>query len=422
MKRSLLPVQHSIVANVSLPGSKSMCNRSLLLAALARGVSKLNNMLFSDDVNSCIQALKDLGVNISVDTMDGLVVVEGCSGVFPSKKAFLKMNDAGTLTRFLIPLCAAQLEGVYHFSGSTRMMERPILELMRILENLGAHVEYLDSYGCMPFILYAKGLNGGEVEVCGDKSSQFLSGLLLAAPYARSTLKLISKVNHSQPYVLMTVSMMDLFGVKVKSCTEGYQVASGCYFAQDYIVEPDISTASYFWAVAAITKGKVRVLNTKFDSLQGDIRFLSVLEKMGCRVSQTKQGIMLISERDLKGVSVNMREFSDTFMTVLSVAVFADGPTYINGLAHTRLQESDRIEAISEGLTRLGVSVKTTSDSIEIYPDSLHGNIVSGCNDHRIAMSLALVGLKVPGVVIDGAECVSKTCPDYFKRMSEILV
>ena len=421
MKRSLLPVEHSVTADISLPGSKSMCNRALLLAALANGISTLNNMLFSDDVNSCIQALKDLGIDISVDLIKNSVTITGCSGGFPCKKAFLKMNDAGTLTRFLIPLCAAQREGVYHFSGSTRMMERPILELMMILENLGARVEYLDSYGRMPFVLYSKGLNGGVVEVCGEKSSQFLSGLLLAAPFARSSLKLISTANHSQPYVLMTLSMMNLFGVQLKSCSGEYKVPRGGYFSIDHTIEPDISTASYFWAVAAITKGKVRVLNTTFDSLQGDISFLSVLEEMGCKVSQTQQGILLERKGDLNSVRVNMRDFSDTFMTVLSVAVFASGVTYINGLTHTRLQESDRIEAMSKGLRKLGVNVKTTLDSIEVYPNGLHGNIVSGSNDHRIAMSLALIGLKIPGVIIDGAECVSKTCPDYFKRMSEIL-
>jgi 3-phosphoshikimate 1-carboxyvinyltransferase len=424
MKQSLTPIAHPVICDVSLPGSKSMCNRALLIAAMAEGTTKLTNMLFSDDVEACIEALGVLGVQLEVYREDRQIIVQGCNGEFPHKQVRLYTREAGTLTRFLIPLCAAQRHGLFHFSASERMMERPLSELMEVLEAQGCEVEYLDKHGYMPFNLKPQGLRGGSASICGKKSSQFLSGLLLASPFAKLDLSLVSETDHQQPYVKMTVAMMTRFGVVVTEKHNSYVAVSGQnYKGRDYSIEPDLSTASYFWALAAITKGKVCVRHTTSESHQGDIRFVGLLEEMGCQVDYTDQGIIVTGGKSLKGISVNMRNFSDTFMTAAAVAVFAKGETFIEGLSHTRLQESDRVVAMSAGLQRLGVTVETTEDSIKILPNlaALHGAEVLSHNDHRIAMSLALLGLKVSDVVIDGAECVKKTCPDYFERMAKVL-
>jgi len=424
MKQSLTPISHPVICDVSLPGSKSMCNRALLIAAMAKGITSLSNMLFSDDVEACIEALGVLGVQLDIHREDRRIVVRGCNGEFPNKHVQLYTREAGTLTRFLIPLCATQNHGSFHFSASERMMERPLSELMEVLEAQGCEVEYLDKQGYMPFNLKPHGLRGGCAKICGKKSSQFLSGLLLASPFAKQDLHLVSGADHQQPYVKMTVAMMSRFGIATTVQNKRYGIVSGKnYKGCNYPIEPDLSTASYFWALAAITRGKVCVRHTTLDSHQGDIRFASVLEEMGCQIEYTDRGIIVTGCAELKGVSINMRNFSDTFMTVAAVAVFAKGETFIEGLSHTRLQESDRVAAMSEGLQRLGVIVEATEDNIKIIPNlsALHGAEVSSHNDHRIAMSLALLGLKVSGVVIDGAECVKKTCPDYFERMAKAL-
>ncbi|MDA7742581.1 3-phosphoshikimate 1-carboxyvinyltransferase [Francisellaceae bacterium] len=423
MKKSLVPVTHKVNAEVTLPGSKSMCNRALLIAAMAKGTTTLNNMLFSDDVEACIEALKILGVGLEVDQQNRQVIVYGCNGVFPNKEVKIFTREAGTLTRFLIPLCAAQKSGGFYFSASERMMERPLAELMEVLESQGCEIDYHGKAGYMPFTLKPKGLKGGEETVCGKKSSQFFSGLLLASIFAEEDFVLISETDHRQPYVEMTAAMMKVFGVGVEVIETGYQIKSGLHYqGHVYTVEPDVSTASYFWALAAITNGSVCVKHTTLVSEQGDIRFLEVLEAMGCCIRYEAEGIRVIGAACLKGVTVNMRNFSDTFMTVAVVACFAEGVTLIEGLSHTRLQESDRVSAMVDGLKRFGVKVEESEDSLKVFPiERMQGAEVLAYNDHRIAMSLSLMGLKVPGVVIDGAECVKKTCPDYFERMSDIL-
>ena len=424
MKQSLTPISHPVICDVSLPGSKSMCNRALLIAAMAKGITNLTNMLFSDDVEACIEALGVLGIQLDVHREKRQITVHGCNGDFPNKHVQLYTREAGTLTRFLIPLCAAQGYGSFHFSASERMMERPLSELMEVLEAQGCEVEYLDKQGYMPFNLKPHSLRGGSAKICGKKSSQFLSGLLLASPFAQQDLNLISETDHQQPYVKMTAAMMLRFGITITAQNNCYAIASGQnYIGCNYSIEPDLSTASYFWALAAITQGKVCIRHTASDSHQGDIRFVGVLAEMGCQVEYTDRGIIVAGCAELKGVSINMRNFSDTFMTVAAVAVFAKGKTFIEGLSHTRLQESDRVSAMAEGLQRLGVTVRTMEDSIKIIPNlsALHGAEVLSHNDHRIAMSLALLGLRVCGVVIDGAECVKKTCPDYFERMAKAL-
>ncbi|WP_440615733.1 3-phosphoshikimate 1-carboxyvinyltransferase [Cysteiniphilum sp. 6C5] len=426
MSQQSLPLAtNKISTEVSLPGSKSLSNRVLLIAAMANGESVIDNLPLSKDVLAGVGALKALGIRHQFDESKGRIIIQGANGIFPHKKARIFCNEAGTLTRFIIPLCAAQKIGEYYIYAAERMMVRPIAEQLAVLSSLGMQAAYEDRQESLPMTLLAKGLKQTDsVSIDGAKSSQFLSGLLIASPLIDGGLSIHSNTDHPQPYVQMTVDMMRDFGVTVDVENNLYKIqANQNYQARHYAIEPDISTASYFWALAAITQGNVKVKHVTRDAKQGDIRFLEVLEKMGCQVITEEDGIRVIGGEVLNGVTVDMRNFSDTFMTVAAIACFAKGETHITGLSHTRLQESDRVSAMAEGLARLGVHVTTTKDSIHICPEksALRGGTVEGHNDHRIAMSLALIGLKQEGVIINGAECVSKTCPDYFERMAKII-
>lgn len=423
MKQAIHPVSVAVTARLVIPGSKSITNRALLLAAMAKGESVLSGVLFSDDTEVCLRALTALGVGLAVDRNRAEVVVQGCAGRFPVTQAALYCGEAGTVTRFLLAMAASQ-HAEYEFVAAKRMMERPIGPLLSVLTEQGA--VFTDPTGQpasrMPLVLHAVGLSGGEVSVNIRDSSQFLSGLLMAAPLARKALRLRSSDLSRKSYVKMTQRMMQDFGVAVRvEALDTLLVEPGQYQACHYAIEPDASTASYFWAMAALSGGQVTIPNLPRQGLQGDTQFLTVLERMGCQVDETATAITVRGPQQLRGVTVDMTGFSDTFMTVAALAVFADAPSCLSGLRHTRLQESDRVAAIAEGLQRLGIVTQATEDSLTIYPGTPVGAEVFAFNDHRIAMSLALIGLKVPGVVIDGAECVAKTCPDYFERMAKVV-
>ncbi|WP_116962991.1 3-phosphoshikimate 1-carboxyvinyltransferase [Fastidiosibacter lacustris] len=424
-QKSLSVAKKPIKAEVSLPGSKSLSNRVLLIAALANGESVIENLPLSKDVLAAVGALKALEVKHSFNKWEGKITILGGGGKFPKTNARIFCNEAGTLTRFIIPLCAAQEQGEYYIYAASRMMARPIQSQLQVLEAMGMKAIYEDVTHKLPITIKAQSLNQqGVLTIDGGQSSQFLSGLLMAAPFIKEGLVIKSNTDHPQSYVDMTVQMMRDFGVRINVQNHIYSVpAKQCYQACHYVIEPDLSTASYFWALAAITNGKMKVKHVKLNAKQGDIRFLEVLKMMGCQICEEQDGITVYGTDKLKGVTINMRNFSDTFMTVAAIACFAEGETHITGLAHTRLQESDRLSAMAEGLTRLGVKVKTTQDSIHIYPKESHlqSAEVDGHSDHRIAMSLALLGLVQSEVIIKGAECVSKTCPDYFERMEKII-
>ncbi|TNF66638.1 MAG: 3-phosphoshikimate 1-carboxyvinyltransferase [Gammaproteobacteria bacterium] len=423
MKEIILPVSQPVEGTVTLPGSKSMVNRSLIVAALADGESEISNMLFSDDTIACLKALEALNVKLQIDRNNQKVLITGCHGHFNVTDAHVYFHESGTLTRFLLPVCAAMNQAGFHFSASKRMSERPIRNLLEVLIAQGCQIDFEKQDYQMPFYMTANGLIGGDIFIESNESSQFLSGLLMAAPLAKADVSINTYAHKRLTYVDMTVKMMQKFGidVTVNHDDDSYQIkAHQQYQAQNYTIEPDISTASYFAAMAAITNGKVTLSNIDEDTLQGDIQFLNVLEQMGCHIEYHSQGVTVTGTEKLKGIEVNMATFSDTFMTLAAIASFAETKTTITGIAHTRLQESDRISAISSELTILGAKVETTNDSITIYPAELHGGVVSGCNDHRVAMSLSLVGLKVDGVEIEGSQCVAKTCPDYFQRLKAL--
>ncbi len=418
--KSLAPVSTVIHASTEVPGSKSITNRALLLAALARGDSILSGVLFSEDSMAFMGGLQALGVNLEVDQQCHQVKVRGCAGQFSITQAAIYCHDAGTATRFLMPACAA-VPGNYRFTASPRMQERPIGPLLHALTAQGARFDYEQQSAHMPLNLHSQGLSGGDISVNISQSSQFLSGLLMAAPLARAQTIIHTQLNKPKPYVKMTCQMMTHFGVQTACRDNQFLLRPQIYQACDYMIEPDASTASYFFAAAAITNGNILVKGLPRQGLQGDTQFLGVLEQMGCRVIEEVEGIRVIGAQKLKALDVDMSGFSDTFMTLAVVAVFADQAMTLSGLAHTRLQESDRIMAMANGLNHLGIKTAVTEHSITIYPGQPTGAEVHSYHDHRIAMSLALLGLKVPGVMIHSAEAVAKTCPDYFERMERLI-
>lgn len=447
MKSEVTPLDKPAVGDVFLPGSKSIVNRVLLMAAMAKGKTRLSNLLFSDDTEAMIAGLESLGVTFELERDAATIEIDGCDGIFPNQNADVFCRESGTMTRFIIPMLAAQPSGTFHVDGSERMRARPLAGCLKGLEAFGAEIEFHETPYAMPLTIHAKGLHGGEFQPPMSESTQILSGLAMAAPYfcrtelsqghhpddasqelrhpddakrpsgpIRTALK--AKNLNQKPYIQMSLRLMEIFGASVTSDSDGVIIQQGGYTGRDYVIEPDLSTSSYFFAAAALTQGRVSVHHIPGNPLQGDIRFLEVLAQVGCDVSRQGNVVTVQGPRKLKGISVNMRNFSDTFMTLSAMACFADGPTTITDIAHTRLQESDRIEAIATGLRILGAKVETFEDGLTITPSQMHGGEVSGFNDHRIAMSLGLVGLMIPGVVIDGADCVKKTCPDYFERVN----
>ena len=424
MENSLPFSGKPIISQVNLQGSKSISNRVLLMAALAKGDSQISNIPLNKDVLACLETLKSLGVKCVLDKKKRVIQINGCNGVLPRNSATIFCNESGTLTRFITPICAAQKDGRFYIYAAPRMMERPMSDQLKVLEDMGMNAIYEKKILALPLTIRSGGLNSKNISINGNKTSQFLSGLLLSAPLIQNGLVINSLENSSQNYVKMTTYLMGLFGVFVTHENNSYKVPQCSYVARNYFIEPDISTASYFWALAALTNGKVRINNVYIDSCQGDIYFLKILRNMGCSVNIDNDGIEVVGNKEIKGVTVNMRECSDTFMTVAALAVFASSDTFINGLSHTRFQESNRLKAMNDGLQRIGVYTEITEDSILISPSrsSLKSNSVNSFNDHRIAMSLSLIGLRTRhNILVKDSECVSKTCPDFFERIYYIL-
>lgn len=403
-----------INAVVSLPGSKSITNRALLMAALANGESRLTGLLSSDDTHAFAKALQSLGVQLDWNKQPNTVVIEGGK---PFCDASVWCQDAGTAARFLLAACALH-DGVFQFDGTGRLRERPMRELCGALRELGAEIS-ADQFPVE--VKGSSGLTGGEIIISGGESSQFVSALLMTAPLLQNDLSVKINTMKRRAYINLTCDIMAAFGVAVTKQDNVYHVARGqSYQSRDFIIEPDLSTASYFFAAAAVTQGRVKVKNLQRDQIkQGDVRFLNVLEAMGCSVLQEDDGVVVEGPEKLKGQDINMQDFSDTFMTLACVAPFAEGPTKITGIGHTRLQESDRIDAIAGELVKLGCTVEAGGDWLRVYPKSQNFNtafLLESCNDHRVAMSLAIIGLRVAGLKLINSDCVAKTCPDFFKR------
>jgi 3-phosphoshikimate 1-carboxyvinyltransferase len=418
------PLARPPAASVRVPGSKSITNRALVLAALASrgGDCELRGALRSEDTEVMVEALRGLGFRVWPDWPAGVVHVRHVDGadVIPAREADLFVANSGTTMRFLTALVALG-HGRYRLDGVTRMRERPIEDLLAALRQLGVRAESERGDDFPPVVVEADGLAGREVTIRGGVSSQFLSGLLMAAPYARDGLTVrVDGPLVSEPYVRMTTSMMREFGVSVEGGPGGYRVpARQAYEPGRYDVEPDASAASYFWAAAAIAGGDVEVTGLSARSLQGDVRFVDVLEEMGCKVARCPNDITVYGG-PLRGIDVDMNDISDTVMTLGAVACFAEGPTTIRNVAHVRHKETDRLAALAAELRRVGAGVDESADGLTIMPRPLHGAEVETYKDHRMAMSLALVGLRVPGVVIKDPGCVAKTYPGFFADLEKL--
>lgn len=437
MRQTIQPKLGTVEAVLDIPGSKSITNRVLLMASLAEGRSLLSGVLASEDTRVMVEALRVLGVDIDWDIQRGLVEIDGCAGRFPNTHAKIDTHESGTATRFLIPAVAVcgDLEGDYCFDASERMRIRPIRKQLEVLENLGVGFEFKNKSYQMPFNLKPGcfKLNKNidlDIKVDIQESSQFLSGLMMAAPYfardsAGLNLRSLQGLTH-KPYVEMTAVLMREFGVEVDKKTDQIlMIKPGQYQARKFQIEPDISTASYFFAIPALLGGKIKIKNIeRTSSLQGDIKFLEILEHMGCQVWQAQDGVCVSKDpgQVLQGLEVDMAGFTDVFMTVAVLACVANGRTVLKSLAHTRLQESDRIDAMQKGLRELGVWVESTEDCLIIDPARtvLKAGCVDSFNDHRIAMSLSLLGLLQPGVEIDNSQAVAKTCPNFYNLLAMV--
>jgi 3-phosphoshikimate 1-carboxyvinyltransferase len=408
------------------PGSKSITNRALVIAALAGRPCLLANALHSEDTEVMVEGLHRLGFVVRPDWPNGAVHIGQRPGdrLVPATEADLFCANSGTTMRFLTAL-AALGQGRYRLDGVPRMRQRPIQDLLDALGALGCAARSEAGDGCPPVVVEAAGLPGGTVRVKGDVSSQFLSALLMAAPYA--TRRVVLEVDGplvSRPYVDMTVRMLHHWRLRVAEPEEGRfvvprdqrpDVAFGLYE-----VEPDASAASYFFAAAAITGGQVTVPGLSKHALQGDVRFVDVLERMGCaRVGPCTTDTTLRGAA-LHGIDVGMSDISDTVMTLAVVALFAEGPTTIRNVAHIRHKETDRLAALATELRKLGARVEERADGLTITPGPLHGATLDTYDDHRMAMSLALVGLRVPGVVINNPGCVAKTYPGFWDDLEKL--
>ncbi len=423
------PIDHPLNASVRVPGSKSLTNRALLIAALAKGTTRIANALFSDDSRYFSKALQTLGFDIQLDEENLEMTVTGLGGKIPARKAELFIGNAGTAARFLSAFLTLGT-GEYILDGEPRMRQRPIGDLVHALEQLGATVEPLypsekgRQFICPPIKIMESDLPGGHANVAGDISSQFLSALLMVAPYAQNSVELVLSTElNSKPYVDMTLAVMKEFGIEIKR--EGYErfvINKGQYRPKkSYAVESDASAASYFFAAPAICGGTVRVENISRKSIQGDIAFLDVLQKLGCQITETANYIEVNGTTSLQGVDVDMRDIPDTAQTLAVIAPFASSPTRIRGIASARVKETDRVHATCVELARLNVRVEEHEDGMTIYPcEKFSSATIETYNDHRMAMAFSLIGLRVDGITIENPACVSKTFPNFFEVLESL--
>ena len=423
----IVPLTNTPRAILRVPGSKSITNRALVLAALTASRehdTRLEGALQSEDTEVMIECLTKLGFLVVPNWDAAQIHVRRPTGdrLIPAESADLFVANSGTSMRFLTALVALG-RGRYRLDGVPRMRERPIDDLLDAIQRVDIRAVSENANGCPPVVVESEGLRGGWIRIHGGISSQFLSGLLMAAPFAKSDVAIeVEGMLVSVPYVTMTVAMMRQFGLTFDQDRPGdYCIPAPQRPAPlpRYEIEPDASAASYFFGTAAITGGAITVVGLPRNSLQGDVRFVEVLEQMGCRIERGADSIT-VHGGPLHGIDVDMNDISDTVMTLGAVACFAHGPTTIRNVAHIRHKETDRLTALATELRRIGAVVDERTDGLTITPAPLHGAVIETYNDHRMAMSLALVGLKIPGIVIDQPGCVAKTYPRFFEDLERL--
>jgi 3-phosphoshikimate 1-carboxyvinyltransferase len=403
--------------DVLLPGSKSYTNRALITAALADGKSTLSDSSASDDSRVMIFALKEFTVPIDGDPKH--LTIGGMNGKIQAPAKVLDISNTGTAMRFLTSF-AAIAPGTTRITGDQQMQRRPIRALLESLQMAG--IKTVSANGFPPVTVHGGTFHGGTIELDATKSSQFVSSLLLAAPYAKKRLVVRLKgIPSSRPYIDLTLHVMRYFGAEIE--VQDYKTFAvdntARYLGQSFRIEPDASSAAYFFAAAAITGGRVRITNISRDSLQGDMHFLDILDEMGCEVISRDDGIE-VHGKVLRGIEVDMNQLPDCVPALAVTAAFARGETSLMNISHLRYKESDRLHTLATELTRIGAKVELERDSMIITPQRLHGAVIETYNDHRIAMSFAIAGLRIPGIEITNPGCVSKSFPTFWQEFRKL--
>lgn len=425
------PFRRPAAARARVPGSKSLTNRALILAAMCGERVELRGALFSEDSAVLCDALRTLGLEVDADPAAGTIAVQGCGGRIPRASASLFTGLSGTSARFLTAFVAAAGRGTYRIDGTERMRERPMAGLLDALAAQGAKFRWLGKPGFLPVEMETLGLRGGSVQVDARESSQMLSGLLMAAPLAGTPLEIGVQGGVREPFVEMTVRQSAAFGVRFASRDGRYLAVAGSRYSRSapYPVEPDATAASYFMALPVATGGCVTVegLVSPAESLQGDVAFAGVLRDCGLEAEFGADGLSSQRTRAPRGTTADFSRFSDTFLTLAALAPLLDGPTRITGIAHTRKQETDRVAGAAAELRRLGQEVAETEDSIEIHPRPLRrGETIQTYGDHRFAMSFGILGCHdlagdgSPWLSIADPGCCAKTFPGFFDELDRI--
>ncbi len=410
--------------SITVPGSKSITNRALLLSTLAEGTSVLEGVLFSDDSRHFLKCIQDLGFETRVEEEAARITVTGCGGRVPRAEASQYVGSAGTAARFLTAYLGVT-EGVYHMDASPQMRKRPMAPLLKSLGELGCEILFEEKEGYFPFTLKGHGFGSSEITVDIGHSSQFLSALLICACLCREDCTIHVEGTHGMSYIHMTEAMMGQFGVEVEHPDPvTFRIRAGqAYRPRAYRVEPDVSAACYFYACTPLLGIPVQVEGVHFDSLQGDVAFLEILKKMGCALTDTPAGILAEPPAGggFPGVDVNMSAFSDQAITLAAIAPFATTPTTIRGIGHIRYQESDRMAAMVNELGKMGILCRETEQNLTIYPGKPSPCLVETYEDHRMAMGFALTGLRAPGIVIRDPDCCRKTFENYFSVLEKLI-
>ncbi len=420
---------HTAQGAIHLPGSKSISNRALLLAALGSGQVRLRNLLDSDDTRYMRQALAMLGVEMTWSSDYSEVVITGCNGKFQaSKKSTLFLGNAGTAMRFLTAALCAAGNGKVELTGDARMQARPIRHLVDALRQAGAKIDYHGEDGFPPLVINGTGLRAGKWQVDGSISSQFLSALLMVAPLTGESveIEILGKLV-SKPYIAMTVQMMANFGVQVEWHEQNLWIAGGQYYQNPalYFIEGDASSASYFLALGALA-GKVRVYGVGQDSLQGDVQFAQVLAQMGAKIRYGEvdgEQFIEAEKQQLRGIDLDFNAIPDAAMTIATVALFAEGESWIRNVGNWRVKETDRLAAMTTELRKLGAKVEEGVDYLRIAPltsNQFRAASIATYNDHRIAMCFALASLAGEGICIQNPSCVNKTFPTFFEEWQRL--
>jgi len=416
--KKIIPLEKKIKTTIEAPPSKSHTLRAFFIASLAQGKSVLKNPLLAQDQKYAMEALKNFNVDFKVKEKE--VIVNSKELKTLKDKVFI--GNSGVTARFLASLAALSDKGVI-IDGTERMRKgRPIKELIQGLKKLGVKIESQNN--CLPIKVKGNTFEGGVTELKGEISSQYFSSILISAPYAKKdvTIKCIGKMS-SKPYIDITIQTMKDFGVKVKNNNyqEFYIKSNQKYQPRDYQIEGDYSNASYFLAAVAINKGKITIKNLKRDSTQGDKVFLDCLEKMGCQVVKKKNEVTLTSNKELKSIGkIDMNSYPDLVPTLAVVSVFAQGKTEIVNIGHLRFKECDRIKALAQELKKVGAKIEEKKDSLVIFKSELYGSKIKCYNDHRIAMAFSVLGLKIPGIVIEDEKCVGKSFNNFYQVFEKI--